>query len=124
MGKRRGTKLFILIMGRLEMTTEKETNLPDIEVRDAIMEVRKTLFGKEEVSQERMRIRPFVTTPASISIKAGFTKNMGNYESMRVDIMATMPCYVEEIDEAYKQVQDWVDARVNALWDEAEGKKS
>lgn len=111
-------------MGRLEMANEDNRAEQEIEIRDAIMEVRKTVFGKEEVSQERMRIRPFVTTPASISVKAGFTKNMGNYESMRVDVMATFPCYSEEVDEAYEQVKDWVDARINSLWEEAEGKKS
>lgn len=100
-----------------------DDKVEDVIVKEAIMEVRKTAYGKEEVSQERMRIRPFVTTPANVSVKAGFTKNMGNYESMRVDIMATFPCYVEEVDEAYEQVKDWVDSRINAEWDIAEGKK-
>lgn len=92
----------------------------EITVKEAIIEVRKTVFGQEEVSQERIKIRPFLTNPASISMKAGFTKNLGNYESMRVDVMATMPCYVEEIDDAYEQVKDWVDSRIGDLWDKAE----
>jgi len=94
----------------------------EIHVVDSIMEVRKTVFGQEEVSQERIRIRPFVSAHASISVKAGFTKNLGNYESMRVDVMATMPCYPEEIDDAYQQVKDWVDGRIGDLWDKAEEK--
>jgi hypothetical protein len=83
-----------------------------VETREKIIEVRKTMFGKEEVSQERIRIRPFVSNPASISVKAGITINLGNYESGRVDVMLTMPCYPEEIDGVYEDVKSWVDARV------------
>lgn len=95
----------------------------EILVRDAIMEVRKTMFGKEEVSQDRIRIRPFVSSPSTVSVKAGFTKNLGNYESARVDIMLTMPCYPEEIDGIYEEVKDWVDSRIDYLWKELEGEK-
>ena len=84
----------------------------EIETKDAIAEVRKTMFGKEEVSQERIRIRPFISQPASISVKAGMTINLGNYESGRIDVMLTMPCYPEEVDETYESVKQWVDARV------------
>lgn len=85
----------------------------EIETRDAIAEVRKTIFGKEEVSNERIRIRPFISQPASISVKAGLTINLGNYESGRVDVMLTMPCYPEEVDETYEVVKQWVDARID-----------
>ena len=84
----------------------------EIETREKIAEVRKTAFGKEEVHQERIRIRPFISTPASISVKAGLTINLGNYESARVDVMLTMPCYPEEVNEVYEDTKDWVDSRV------------
>lgn len=89
----------------------------EIEVREAIVEVRTTVLGKEEVSEEKIRIRPFVTNPATVSVKAGFTKNLGNYESARVDVFLSMPCYSEEIDNVYEQVKDWVDARVDSLYE-------
>lgn len=84
----------------------------EVQTRDAIAEVRKTMFGSEEVSDERIRIRPFISNPASISVKAGVTINLGNYESGRVDVMLTMPCYPEEVDDIYEDVKKWVDARV------------
>lgn len=92
----------------------------EIQTREKIMEVRKTMFGKEEVSQERIRIRPFVSNPASISVKAGITINLGNYESGRVDVMLTMPCYPEEVDEVYEDVKSWVDSRVEHIKKEIE----
>lgn len=97
----------------------KEASL-EIQSREAIMEVRKTVFGKEEVSSERIRIRPFVSNPASISVKAGVTINLGNYESGRVDVMLTMPCYPEEVDETYEDVKSWVDSRVDHIRKEIE----
>ena len=90
-----------------------ENEAVEIETRDSIAEVRKTMFGREEVSNERIRIRPFISQPASISVKAGVTINLGNYESGRVDVMLTMPCYPEEIDGVYEDVKSWVDARVS-----------
>ena len=93
-----------------------------IEVRDAIAEVRKTVVGEEEVSNERIRVRPFVGHPATVSVKAGFTKNLGNYESARVDVFLSMPCYPEEVDGIYEQVKDWVDARIEHLYSQIEKK--
>jgi hypothetical protein len=84
----------------------------EISAKEKIIEVRKTMFGKEEVSNERVRIRPFVSNPANISIKAGITINLGNYESGRVDVMLSMPCYPEEINEVYEDVKSWVDSRI------------
>jgi hypothetical protein len=100
---------------------ENEVSEPiEVEAREKIMEVRKTMFGKEEVSNERIRIRPFVSNPASISVKAGVTINLGNYESGRVDVMLTMPCYPEEIDGVYEDVKNWVDSRVEHIKKEIE----
>jgi hypothetical protein len=104
-----------------EMPAPDEKSEPlAIETREKIMEVRKTMFGKEEVSNERIRIRPFVSHPASISVKAGITINLGNYESARVDVMMTMPCYPEEIDGVYEDVKSWVDGRVDHVKKEIE----
>lgn len=102
---------------------EKEEETLEIETRDAIAEVRKTVFGKESVSNERIRIRPFISQPASISVKAGITINLGNYESGRVDVMLTMPCYPEEVDETYEDVKQWVDARVDKTAKDIEAAK-
>lgn len=96
-----------------ESTDQVQPEPIRIETRDSIAEVRKTMFGKEEVSSERIRIRPFISQAASISVKAGVTINLGNYESGRVDVMLTMPCYPEEVDEIYETVKQWVDARVD-----------
>ena len=95
-----------------EDTAEERTDAVQVTTREAIAEVRKTVFGKEEVSNERIRVRPFISAPATISVKAGVTINLGNYESGRVDVMLTMPCYPEEVDGIYEDVKNWVDGRI------------
>ena len=86
--------------------------------KDAYYDIRKTILGKEQVDIGRIRIRPFVTNTANVSVKGGATVNLGNYESARVDVMLSVPCYIEEIDEVYEQTKDWVDRMVKKEYDE------
>ena len=61
---------------------------------------------------DQIMVGLFQTSTASVSVKKGFTKNMGNYESVRVDVMITCPCYKEEIDPVYEEVDAVVDEMV------------
>lgn len=85
-----------------------------IEVRESRATVSRSM-GKNAVeteTQETIDIHVFQTNPATVSIKGGATVNLGNYESARVDVMLTMPCYREEIDATFEVVKNWVDERV------------
>lgn len=46
--------------------------------------------------------------PAFVRVGAGNTFNMGNYESLRIDVSVTLPCHPHQIDETYRQASDWV----------------
>lgn len=106
-------------MDNTEEQDENKTDQPtEIISKDAYYDIRKTILGKEQVDIGRIRIRPFVTNTANVSVKAGATVNLGNYESARVDVMLSVPCYVEEIDEVYEQTKDWVDRMVKKEYDE------
>jgi hypothetical protein len=80
--------------------------------KDGRLEVTRTVLGKEDTTSDTISVRPFETNPASISVKAGATVNLGNYESARVDVMLSMPCYIEEIEEVYPKVKEWVDGKL------------
>ena len=72
-----------------------------------------------------IEVHKFITEPAFIRVSAGVTKSTGNYESLRVDVAVTRPCYVEAIDTVYAEVAEYVaeklDAEIRAyLGDEAE----
>jgi len=71
--------------------------------------------GEETIEAEEDRsitVNTFQTNPATVSVKKGITKNMGNYESVRIDVMVSVPCYIEEIDTVYDEVDTTVDEMI------------
>jgi hypothetical protein len=64
---------------------------------------------KEEV----LEVRKFVTEPAYVRVSAGVTRSTGNYESMRIDVAISMPCYAEQVDDTVAAVSDMVAARLD-----------
>ena len=58
--------------------------------------------GKKKILHESqdsttIKIRPFKSAPAQVSLSVGETINMGNYESARVDVGLQLPVYPEEV---------------------------
>ncbi len=51
----------------------------------------------------------------NVSFKMGHTKNLGNYESLRVDVSVMIPCYVSELEETFEFAKEWVDDRMDAV---------
>lgn len=93
---------------------------PNVEAKESVIRVIRTeqVFPggdpgqgeREDIRKETVDVdvHEFVSEPAYIRVGAGTTRNMGNYESLRVDIAITMPCYPNEIDRVYPQVSDKV----------------
>jgi hypothetical protein len=65
-------------------------------------------MGTEKHRAEVLQVRKFAVEPAYVRVNAGSTKNMGNYESLRVDVSISVPCYAEEIDKVVPLVADKV----------------
>ncbi len=65
-----------------------------------------------DVKNEPMSVRRFLVEPAKVSVGAGMTLNLGNYESARIEISLAVPCYREEADEAYRYAFAWVEKRL------------
>lgn len=61
---------------------------------------------------ETIEVTKFETEPAKVRVGFGLTINLGNYESARLDVSVEVPCYKEQVDEAYDQAKDWVEGRV------------
>lgn len=87
---------------RTRTRTRKQT---EVSAEEKVV-VYSTYVGEESSNQETLEIKKFVTDPAYIRVNAGMTKNMGNYESLRLDVALTVPCYLEEIDDVFDQVAD------------------
>lgn len=69
---------------------------------------------KEEVIEAVM----FETDPAYIRIAHGVTKKIGEYESLRIDVAITLPCYQETIDQTASDLGDRVGKLMEAELDE------
>lgn len=74
--------------------------------------VSRIVFGKETEETEEIDVGIFETIPANVSVKAGATVNLHDYNSGRIDVMLSMPCYIEDIDETFINVKEWVDTRI------------
>ncbi len=71
--------------------------------------------GKETVSKETSEVAAvakFETQPALIHRGYGVTLNQGNYESARVDVSVTLPCYVEDLEHADEYARVFVEERI------------
>ena len=85
-----------------------------VEAKESIT-VSRTKVGmvlSDESEDKTISVREFKTAPAYVEVRAGVTKNQGNYESLRLDVGVKIPCYVEEITEVEKQASEWVDDRM------------
>jgi len=59
---------------------------------------------KSEDSEEyKLGVREFEVEPAYVKAGYALTLNLGNYESAKCEAGVTLPCYVEEIKEAFDE---------------------
>lgn len=79
---------------------------PDVSSNEETIIVNSVYGGAENNRTEKLSVRKFLVEPAYVRINAGMTKNMGNYESLRIDVSLTVPCYVEEIDKTFVMAAD------------------
>lgn len=71
--------------------------------------------GKEVVltqSSEAIPVEKFLTEVAHVNLELGLTLNLANYESARVTVGLSMPCYKEQADHTWTFVKQWVADRV------------
>lgn len=87
-------------------------------VRPVELTIRKTFkdgalqLENEYVEDELIQVSPFLVEPAEVGCSRGITINMGNFESARVDVSVKVPCYREELDEAYEFAARFTEERL------------
>lgn len=77
--------------------------------KDGIIRVTTTVLKKQKETVKKIDIRPFVTDTANMSIKFGATIPTADYANIRVDVMISVPCYVEEMLSVFEQARDMAD---------------
>lgn len=94
-----------------------------ISQKEAFIDVSRTVLGGKKSKTTKIKIRPFVTDTATVSVKYGLTIPTGDYSSARVDVMIAVPCYVEEMVEVFNDTKELVDKLISKLSDEIQGEE-
>ena len=72
----------------------------------------------EETELVTKEVEVFDVEPAYISVKAGVTRSLAQYEFLRVDVSIMMPCYKELIDVTYEAIADQVSGMLESEIDQ------
>ena len=90
-----------------------------IQLEDAetsIMVRRVSYDGEEHEELEEVRVPIFGpnVVPARLRVHGSATRNLGDFNSARVEVMLDMPCLPElsEVDRVYAMASAWVEERI------------
>lgn len=91
--------------------TRRRPPRPAADQHGATLTVTTSPYGTEgETRREVIAVHKFAVEPAYVRIAAGTTKKLADYESLRVDVAISVPCYTEEIQTVAKRVGEEVSA--------------
>ncbi len=94
----------------------------EVTAQEAVLTVRQTVFHQEDEKVEKIKIRPFAKDAriCQIHTKLGKTINLGNYESARVDVGFTIPCYAEEMVRLFPKAYEFTEEKLSEKVSEIE----
>lgn len=69
------------------------------------------------IVDEHKELKPVIcsSTPAVITVSAGRTINLGDFNSAKVEVSLSYPCDPEDIEHAYEHVFGWVDGKMEKI---------
>jgi len=76
---------------------------------------------QEETNEILVKTYPSDVPLANVSVECSVTKNLGNYESLRIQASITLPCAVEETEAAYDEAWKRVEAQMTRKVTEVTG---
>ena len=71
--------------------------------------------GVENQTSEKLPITMFKGPTCNVGFSTATTKNLGNYENVKISVSLNIPCYQDEIDSVFKVVTDWVDTKMGEV---------
>jgi hypothetical protein len=63
-------------------------------------------------TEDVIAVHKFETEPAKVTVEYALTVNLGNFESAKIGVSVSIPCYAEELEEAYEFAQSWAEERL------------
>ena len=83
-----------------------------IKLEPVRVRVYKTAFGKIESKESIIEVRRFLTHPAKVSFSAGTSVEVSPRQWVRIDVGIDIPCYKEEVDDAFIEAERFVEAKL------------
>lgn len=75
----------------------------------ATMRNRGSDLSTEEEKEDLQKITfPVGVEPAFVRVAAGGTYNLGDFNSLRLDVSVTVPCRPDQLEQAYQDASDFV----------------
>ena len=70
--------------------------------------------GDKQPTQSTIPMPQTEQANATINVSSGITLNLGNYESLRIDVGITLPCKPtkKEIEDTYSKCIEWVEEKL------------
>jgi hypothetical protein len=59
-----------------------------------------------------LQVEEFLVDPAYVEVGASVTRNLGNYESLRVHVEVRIPCYKEQLQQRSEEIAGLVQRRL------------
>lgn len=102
------------------MTKPKSKIVKKIEARVTKSKVKSGKLTASSEEQHELGSVSSDTPLCNVGFSAGFTKDIGGYNSARVQVSLHIPCSFDDIEKTYKYGREWVDNKVGELWSEIE----
>lgn len=101
----------------------REARPLDLDASQGTILVTRSAYGTTQESGETVSVPIFHTSPARVRVVGSVTRNLGDYNSARVEVMIEVPCYPEEseITRAYDYASSLVDRFIPQELDKAMG---
>jgi len=105
---------------------KRTAQVPDVEIAAQAQVTKQYIIKKKEgvaqVEDQTLLVHRFITDPVRLDVRCGITLNLGNYEFCRIDIGVVVPCYKEEMDDAFVWARDWATERLKSEVDSVRNK--
>lgn len=75
----------------------RPSEAPQQEVHESTLHVKGSAFGINEEERRVLEVVKLETDPAYARVSVGQTRQIAEYESLRVDVSISVPCYPEEV---------------------------
>lgn len=90
----------------------------EVQVKHSVATITKAhKDGSLEETKEVIKGQMFDGPTANVGMSIALTKNLGNYESLKITVSLSMPSNPDEasISNTFTEVKSWVDEKINML---------